>query len=253
MASLNEVWGMSSSLNNNLGYSNFENITTHEQPMDRYADNPKYDHPAIAHNSYYDKDYPKNVIPSINKPYPNIEPNINNTAPIINDKLTEVFYMTVYSVAKKLQIQPSLLDISKDGKAIWKHSQIVKGKTMWRKVFNEVVVFAERIKGKKPIPHIATLTTVTKIKLDPDVVKDIQIDLPQICYCEATQQLYITMDSLERCLALLTIISGIQQKKLSINKVRYYNLYKKYLELVNPREKRYNRGAKYSMIRFIFS
>jgi hypothetical protein len=156
-------------------------------------------------------------------------------------------------VAKELGVPPNWMDLTPDGGAVWKYSRMLKGRSVWCKVFNRVEISAERKAGRIPVPHVAFLTTITKIKLDCELVKNLQREMPQISYCPETHQLRITMDTLAHNVALLALICSVQQGKVGIQKIKYYKLVKKYINLTTPGNKKYSKGAIYAMIKYIRS
>lgn len=187
-----------------------------------------------------------------------IQPNVNQRRLFLTQAQIKINYgilknlkKNILYVSKELGIGPNWLDMSPDGGAVWKYSQMIKGKSIWNRVFNKVEVSAERKAHNLPMPHVSSITTTTKVKLDCDLVKDLQKDLPQISYCPESHYLRITMDSLPHNLAILALVCGCQQNKFTPNKLRYYNLPKKYLALTTPGNKKYNRNAKYSLIKII--
>jgi hypothetical protein len=171
----------------------------------------------------------------------------------LNQKIVQALRKNILKISRELGVPPSWVDLSPDGGAVWKYSHMVKGKSIWCRVFNRVEVTADRKATKEPLPHIGAITTTTKIKLDCDIVKSLQRDLPQVSYCPSTKRLQITTDTLDHNLSVLALICGCQQKKLSLNKLRYYKLPQKYFRLTTPGDKRYRRGAKYALIKFIQS
>jgi len=157
----------------------------------------------------------------------------------------------ILKTVKKLKIQPNWSDLSIDGGALWKYTNMIKGNSIWCRVFNRVEICTGRNIHPKPIPYSATLSTTTKIKLDPIVAQQVQDLLPQIGYCSSDNVLRISMDTLEHNLAILAIICGIQQGKINIYQVRRNGLVEKYLQLTTPGHRRYHPYAKYSLIKFI--
>lgn len=226
--------------------------------MNEYSSCNSCDNPTVNTNTVNQgsqnmpqQQYPPNAT-HYSQPNPTQE--APKTAPItIHDKMIAIFKQNVVNTSLELGVGPNMVDVSPDGRAIWKHTQMLKGNSIWSRVFNRVEVFAERKSGKKPITYIGSITTTTKIKLDKDLVKDLQHDMPQICYCPASQLLHITMDTLSHNLAILTLVCAAQQGKISVAKIRYYNLPKKYINLTTPGNKKYKRGAKYAMIRYILN
>jgi hypothetical protein len=157
----------------------------------------------------------------------------------------------ILKTINKLKIQPNWSDLTVDGGALWKYSNMVKGNSIWCRVFNRVEVCTGRHAHPKPVPYLATLSTTTKIKLDPKVAQQVQDLLPQIGYCSSDNVLRISMDTLEHNLAVLAIICGIQQGKFNIYQVRRNGLVEKYLQLTTPGHRRYHPYAKYKLIKFI--
>jgi len=157
----------------------------------------------------------------------------------------------ILKIVNLLGSQPNWSDLSVDGGALWKYSNMIKGNSIWCRVFNRVEVCAERHAHKKPVPYLATLSTTTKIKLDPELAQEIINLLPQVGYCSSDNVLRISMDTLEHNLAVLAIVCGIQQGKLTLFQVKRHGLVEKYLQLTTPGHRRYNPYAKYSLIKFI--
>jgi len=171
----------------------------------------------------------------------------------VNEMLVKYLRDTVVKISKALKVKPDWVDLSPDGGASWKYSSMVQGNSLWCRVFTKVEVDAERKGFKRPLPHICNITTTTKIKLDPELVSELQKEFPMMSYCPSTNTLKITMDSLEHNLAMLSLICSCQQDKISLDNIKYYNLPKKYMLLTTPGNRRYNPGAKYSLVRQIRS
>lgn len=169
----------------------------------------------------------------------------------VYDTLVKYLKQTVSAISQQLKVKPDYIDITPDGGACWKYSTMVNGNSLWCRVFNRVEVNAERKASKTPVPHLTTLTTTTKIKLSDEIVAQLRKDFPMVSYCPTTKELRITMDSLEHNLAMLSLICAAEQGKLSLNKIKYYELPKKYLLLTTPGHAKYKRGAKYSLVRMI--
>jgi len=184
----------------------------------------------------------------------NNQPNVQVEEPkqqSIYEMLISYLKQTVEIVTGQLNINPDWVDTTPDGGACWKYSTMVRGNSLWCRVFNKVELNAERKACKHPLPHLTTLTTTTKIKLSDDIWKELQDDFPMVSYCSSTKDLRITMDSLEHNLAMLSLICAAQQGKLSLSKIKYYELPKKYLLLTTPGHAKYHRGAKFSLVRMI--
>lgn len=171
----------------------------------------------------------------------------------VNQMLVNVLKKTIIKVSKALKAKPDWVDLSPDGGASWKYSTMVGGNSLWCRVFTKVEVHGERKASKKPLPHICNITTTTKVKLDPELVTELQKEFPMMSYCSSTNSLQITMDSLEHNLAMLSLICGTQQEKISLDNIKYYELPKKYMLLTTPGNKRYHPAAKYSLVRQIRS
>lgn len=169
----------------------------------------------------------------------------------VNNMLSKYLQNTVIKLTRQLRVQPDWVDLTPDGGASWKYSTMVKGNSLWCRVFTKVEVCAERKAYTKPLPHIGNITTTTKIKLSNNIITELQREFPMMSYCPSTKTLLITMDSLEHCLAILALICACQQDKISMNKIKYHNLCKKYLLLTTPGHPKYKRGAKYSLVRLI--
>lgn len=169
----------------------------------------------------------------------------------VNEMLVKYLRDTVIKISKALKVKPDWVDLSPDGGASWKYSSMVQGNSLWCRVFTKVEVDAERKAFKRPLPHICNITTTTKIKLDQDLVSELQKEFPMMSYCPSTNSLKITMDSLEHNLAMLSLICSCQQDKISLDNIKYHNLPKKYMLLTTPGNRRYNPGAKYSLVRQI--
>lgn len=171
----------------------------------------------------------------------------------VNEMLVNYLRKTVELLSSQLRMKPDWVDLSPDGGASWKYSTMIQGNSIWCRVFTRVEVHAERKAYKRPLPHIGNITTTTKIKLDCDLINELQKEFPMMSYCPSTKTLQITMDSLEHNLAMLALICCCQKETISLSNIKYYELPKKYLLLTTPGNKRYKRGAKYSLIRQIRS
>jgi hypothetical protein len=171
----------------------------------------------------------------------------------VNRMLVNVLKKTIVKVSKALKAKPDWVDLSPDGGASWKYSTMVGGNSLWCRVFTKVEVHGERKASKKPLPHICNITTTTKVKLDPDLVTELQKEFPMMSYCSSTNTLQITMDSLSHNLAMLSLICSAQQDKISLDNIKYYDLPKKYMLLTTPGNKRFHPAAKYSLVRQIRS
>lgn len=167
-------------------------------------------------------------------------------SPIVN-----MIERSINSVMRALGVEPDWADLTDDGGAIWKQSSILKGKSLWGRVFSKVEVAGKNRPCPKPVPHYGCITTHTNMKLDAQLAAEIQQELPMISYCPSTNVLSITMDTLEHNLAMLALVCGVQQDKLSMSKLKYYDLVKKYIGLTTPGNRRYRKGAKYSLVKFI--
>jgi hypothetical protein len=169
----------------------------------------------------------------------------------VNRELVKHLRKNIIKLSKQLKIKPDWVDLSPDGGASWKYSSMVAGNSIWCRVFTKVEVHGERKGCKRPIPHICNITTTTKIKLDPELVVELLKEFPMMSYCSSTNNLQLTMDSLEHNLAMLALICSCQQDKISLNHIKYYDLPKKYMLLTTPSSKKYHPAAKYSLIRQI--
>lgn len=159
----------------------------------------------------------------------------------------------VLRITRELGAGPSTMDNSPDGSASWKYSAMIKGGSVWCRVFNKIELCAEKKHIRTPQPHSGCVTTTTKVKLDCDLVRSLQKELQQISYCPATKNLRITSDSLEHCVGILALVCSCQQRKVSVGKIKYYNLANKYFRLTTPGDKKYCPSAKYALIKFIQS
>lgn len=168
-----------------------------------------------------------------------------------NNPILNMIEHSINSVMNALGVEPDWADVTEDGGAIWKQSSILKGKSLWGRVFSKIEVAGKQKPCPKPVPHYGCITTHTNMKLDVQLAGELQQELPMISYCPSTQLLSITMDTLEHNLAMLALVCGVQQDKLSYSKVKYYDLVKKYLGLTTPGNRHYRRGAKYSLVKFI--
>lgn len=169
----------------------------------------------------------------------------------VNEMLIKYLRQTVAKLSGQLRSKPDWIDLSPDGGASWKYSTMVHGNSLWCRVFTKIEISGERKAYTSPIPHIGNITTTTKIKLNYSMVSELQRELPMISYCPSTKTLQITMDTLEHCLAVLALVCACQQDKISLNKIKYHDLCKKYLLLTTPGNKRYRSGAKYALVRLI--
>jgi len=169
----------------------------------------------------------------------------------VNEMLVSYLKATIKYIAQQLKIKPDWIDLSPDGGASWKYSSIVQGNSIWSRVFTKIELHGERKAYKYPLPYIGNVTTTTRIKLDCEILNDLLREFPMMSYCQATKNLQITMDSLEHNLAILALICACQKEKISINRIKYHELVKKYMLLTTPGHKNYNAGAKYSLIRQI--
>ena len=169
----------------------------------------------------------------------------------VNRELVRYLKKSIIKLSKQLKIKPDWVDMSPDGGASWKYSSMVAGNSIWCRVFTKVEVHGERKGCKRPIPHICNITTTTKIKLDPELVVELLKEFPMMSYCSSTNNLQLTMDSLDHNLAMLALICACQQDKIPLNHIKYYDLPKKYMLLTTPGSKRYHPAAKYSLIRQI--
>ena len=176
---------------------------------------------------------------------------IDATHSSVNRQLVKYLRKNIIKLSKQLKIKPDWVDLSPDGGASWKYSSMVAGNSIWCRVFTKVEVHAERKGCRRPIPHICNITTTTKIKLDPELVVELLKEFPMMSYCSSTNNLQLTMDSLEHNLAMLALICSCQQDKISLNHIKYYDLPKKYMLLTTPGNKKYHPAAKYSLIRQI--
>lgn len=192
-----------------------------------------------------------NMMIENNNPVQNRTSHLTDLNVDINRRIIFDLKRNIAKITKELGVTPDWMDISPDGGAIWKYSKMLKGNSVWCRVFNRIEISAERKPSKKPLPHVGCITTTTKIKLDCECVKNLQREYPQISYCPNDKHLRITTDSLEHCLSILALISGCQKGKFTINKIRHYKLPEKYMKLTTPGEKSYNRAAKYSLIKMI--
>lgn len=175
----------------------------------------------------------------------------NENRPVATNE--NVLQNNVLRITRELGTGPSMMDNSSDGCAIWKYSTMIKGGSIWCRVFNKIEVCAEKKFIKTPKSHMGYVTTTTKVKLDGELIRGLQKELQQISYCPATKNLRITSDSLEHCLSVLALVCSCQQQKISVGKVKYYNLANKYFRLTTPGDKKYCSGAKYALIKFIQS
>lgn len=169
----------------------------------------------------------------------------------VNDMLMKYLNQTVQTLIKQLRVKPDWVDMSPDGGASWKYSTMVRGNSIWCRVFTKIDVCGERKAYTKPVPHIGNITTTTKIKLNSCILSELQQEFPMISYCPSTKTLNITMDSLEHCLAVLALVCACQRDKISMGKIKYYDLCRKYLMLTTPGHKKYRLGAKYALVRLI--
>lgn len=169
----------------------------------------------------------------------------------VNDMLVSYLATTIKYIASQLKIKPDWVDLSPDGGASWKYSSMIQGNSIWCRVFTKVEVYGERKAYKYPLPYIGNIMTTTKIKLDCELLPDMLREFPMMSYCQATKTLQLTMDSLEHNLAMLSLICACQKGYISINRIKYHELAKKYMLLTTPGHKNYKSGAKYSLIRQI--
>lgn len=169
----------------------------------------------------------------------------------VNRELVRYLRKSIIKLSRQLKIKPDWVDLSPDGGASWKYSSMVAGNSIWCRVFTKVEVHGERKGCKRPLPHICNVTTTTKIKLDSELVLELQKEFPMMSYCSSTNNLQLTMDSLEHNLSMLALICACQQDKISLDNIKYYDLPKKYMLLTTPGSKRYHAAAKYSLIRQI--
>lgn len=180
--------------------------------------------------------------------YQNPMQSVNNN---VNNMMTNFLKKTITKLQQQLRSEPNWIDMSPDGGASWKYSNMIQGNSLWCRVFTKVEVSAERKAYTKPLPHIGNITTTTKIKLNPDLLPCLQKEFPMMSYCLSTKTLQITMDSLEHCLAILSLICACQQNKMKINKIKHHKLCQKYLLMTTPGHPRYHRSAIYSLVRLI--
>jgi hypothetical protein len=179
--------------------------------------------------------------------------NLDASHSSVNRELVKFLRKSIIKLSRQLKIKPDWVDLSPDGGASWKYSSMVAGNSIWCRVFTKVEIHGERKGCKRPIPHICNITTTTKIKLDPELVVELLKEFPMMSYCSSTNNLQLTMDSLEHNLAMLALICACQQDKIPLNHIKYYDLPKKYMLLTTPGSKRYHPAAKYSLIRQIRS
>lgn len=176
---------------------------------------------------------------------------VNDGLSEVDRKLLQYLKQEVEKLSYQLRSKPDSLDLSPDGGATWKYSSMIQGGSIWCKCFTKIEVQAERKAYKYPLPHLTNVVTTTKIKLDPDLVTELQKEFPMISYCQSTKTLTISMDSLEHNLAMLCLICQAQKGNMKMSKIKYYSLAKKYMLLTTPNHPKYQAGAKYSMIRAI--
>ena len=171
----------------------------------------------------------------------------------VNETLVSYLKATIKYVAQQLKSKPDWIDLSPDGGASWKYSTMVQGNSIWSRVYTRVELVGERKAYKYPLPYIGNITTTTRIKLDCELLPELLKEFPMVSYCQATKNLQITMDSLEHNLAMLALICACQKEKISINRIKYHELVKKYMLLTTPGHKNYQAGAKYTLIKQIRS
>lgn len=260
--------------------STFPSYNQQQRPRNQYQTMPQYDEPcapcgeggegfkqefnSMMEERQFDNFNPhaKTTIPGYNRQQSKMSrprgprsrqrsKSMSRIRQMTNSPILNMIQRAIKSTMNQLGVEPDWHDLTEDGGAIWKQSSILDGKSLWGRVFSRIEVNGQKSPCHKPVPHYGCITTKTNIKLDASLAAELQQELPMISYCPSTNLLTITMDTLEHNLAMLALVCGVQQDKLTYSKVKYYDLVKKYLSLTSPGSRQYRKGAKYSLVKFI--